>query len=258
MKHFIRFISLIALLSLPMPLSAMPMIDIEAAVGGWRQSPGGYLSYESDDRLDLESLLDYDDESQFFGRLKIGMPFLIPNIYLMAAPMEFEETAFTDDFYEFGDIVITPGFRFQSKLVLDQYDVGFYYDIPLLETATLNRLNIELGLNARIYDAEATVTQKTIPGIDIEESEQETILVPMVYLGVCVRPIERLALEGEFRGMSYSDSDLYSLIGRAKVNAIGPFFAAAGYRYEAGESHDWDLEFDVDFAGPFFEAGVEF
>jgi len=258
MKHAALIMSLIALLALPVPLSAMPAIDIEAAVGGWRQSPGGYFSYDSDDRLDIESLLDYDDETRLFGRVKIGMPLVIPNIYLMASPMEFKETAITDDFYEFGDIVITPGFKFQSKLVLDQYDVGLYYDIPLLETATLNRLNIELGLNARIYDAEASVTQKTVPGIDVRESEQETVLVPMVYLGVCVRPIERLALEGEFRGMSYSDSDLYSLIGRVKVKAIGPFFGAAGYRYEAGESHDWDLEFDVDFAGPFLEAGVEF
>lgn len=258
MKNLILIISLTVLLALPATLFAMPLIDIEAAVGGWRQSPSGYFSYESDDRLDLESLLNYDDENQLFGRLKIGMPLAIPNIYLMASPMEFEETAVTDDFYEFGGIVITPDFRFQSKLVLDQYDVGLYYDIPLLETATLHRLNIELGLNARIYDAEASVVQKTVPGIDVQESEKETILVPMLYLGVQFQPIEKLAFEGEFRGITYSDSDLYSLIGRVKLNTIGPFFLAGGYRYEAGESYDWDLEFDLDFKGPFLEAGISF
>lgn len=258
MKRLTLFVSLIALLALPMQLFALPLVDIEAAVGGWRQSPNGYISYETDDRIDLEDVLDYGDETRFMGRLKIGMPFLIPNVYLMASPMEFEETATTDDGYKFGDIDIPPDVRFESELVLDQYDIGFYYDIPLLETATFNRLNIELGINTRIYDAEATVAQKTVPGIQAKDSEKETIVVPMAYLGVCVRPMERFALEGEFRGTSYRDSDLYSLIGRLKVNTIGPFFVTGGYRYETGESHDWDLEFDADFSGPFLEAGVQF
>ena len=258
MKNLAWIIHIAILLALPVSLSAMPLVDIEAAIGGWQQSPSGYFSYKSDDRLDVESLLDYDDETQLFGRLKIDMPLVIPNIYLMASPMEFEETSRTDDFYEFGNIIITPGFRFQSKLVLDQYDVGLFYDIPLLKTATLNRLNIELGLNARIYDAEALVEQKTIPGIEVEESEQETLLVPMLYLGVQLQPIEKLTLEVEFRGVTYSGTDIYSLIGRVRVNTIGPFFIAGGYRYEAGKSDEWDLEFDLDFEGPFLEAGVSF
>ena len=272
MKNLAWIIHIAILLALPVSLSAMPLVDIEAAIGGWQQSPSGYFSYDSDDRLDLESLLNYQDEKQLFGRLKIDMPLVIPNIYLMASPMEFQEKAVTDYLYRFGDLVVPPGVWFQSKLVLDQYDVGLYYDIPLLKTATLNRLNIELGLNARIYDAEASVA--TIPppvGVDIDdleltdildeygqESEQETILVPMIYLGIQIQPIEKLAFEGEFRGATYQDSDLYSLIGRVKVKAIGPFFFGGGYRYEAGDSHDWDLEFDVDFEGPFLEAGVSF
>ena len=272
MKNLAWIIHIAILLALPVSLSAMPLIGIEAAIGGWQQSPSGYFSYDSEDRLDLESLLNYDDEKQLFGRLKINMPLFIPNIYLMASPLEFHERAVTDYLYRFGDLTVFPGVWFQSKLVLDQYDVCLFYDIPLLKTATLNRLNIELGFNARIYDAEASVA--TIPppvGIDIENQEirdildkfdmdfeQKVILVPMLYLGTRFQPIEKLAFEGEFRGATYRDSALYSLIFRIRLNAIGPFFIAGGYRYEASDSHDWDLEFDVDFEGPILEVGVSF
>ena len=254
MKKIFLFISCIALL-LPLPASALPLVDIEAAIGGWQQSPSGWLSYEAEDELDLDDLLDYDDETRLTGRLKINLPSVIPNIYLMAAPMEFDESAVSPQDYEFGSIQVMQGMKFDSELVLDQYDIGLFYNVPLLETATLKRLNIEVGLNARIYDAEATVVNKTY---NIRESESETVVVPMGYLGVSLRPIDRIALEGEVRGMTYSDTDVYSLIGRVRVNTFGPTFVTGGYRYEKLDSQDWDLEFDMDFSGPFFEAGLSF
>jgi outer membrane protein len=127
--------------------------------------------------------------------------------------------------------------------------------VPLLELATLKRLNIEVGLNARIYDAEATVVDRTS---NLRESESETMVVPMGYLGVSLQPVDRIALEGEARGVTYSDTDVYSLIGRVRVNTFGPTFVTGGYRYEKLDSQDWDLKFDMDFSGPFFEAGLSF
>lgn len=70
-------------------------IGLEFAVGGWNCNPSGDLSYEknsSDDNLDLEKDLNYDDETDLTGRVKIDMPLLFPNIYLMATPMEYDET----------------------------------------------------------------------------------------------------------------------------------------------------------------------
>ncbi len=258
MKNIPLIIGLTTLFLLPMPAFAMPLLEAEVALGWWRQSPAGYISYASDDRIDLEDVLNYDGENRLTGRVKIDMPSLIPNLYLMASPMEFKETAVTEDFYEFGDIVITPGQRFQSKLILDHYDIALYYNIPLLETATFNSLNVELGINTRIYKAEATVSQEIPVGIEVRESEQETILIPMAYIGVRLSPVDKIFLEGEFRGITYSGSDMYSLIGRVKLKTLGPLFVAGGYRYEKGETHDWDIEFDLDASGPFIEAGLAF
>ena len=258
MKTLVLIASIAVLAIMPATLPAMPFIDVEASIGAWRQSPSGYVSYESDDRLDLEELFEYDAETRLLGRLKVDMPLLIPNIYLVAAPVKFEETAITDDFYEFGGIVIVPGVRFQSELDLNQYDVGLYYDIPLLETATFKLLNVEAGVNFKIYDAKASVSQQTVPGIEVSESEEETVVIPMAYLGLCVRPTDRFAFEGEFRGITYRDSDFYSLIGRLKLYTFGPHFIAGGYRHDTGTSDEWDLEFDVDFAGAFVETGFAF
>ncbi len=259
MKKTSLFLCLVLLLFLPVSLSALPLVDIELSVGAWQQSPNGYVSYKSDDRIDLQDVLSYDDEIRFLGRLKIELPFILPNIYLVAAPMKFEEASMVDDFYDFGDITILPGTDFKSKFIMNQFDIGLYYDIPLLEKISFKWLNVEMGLNIKIIDAKASVTQDTlIPGFKITESEKETTVVPMLYLGVSMRPIERLAFEGEFRGLSYSDNDMYSIVGRLKYNIYGPLFIAGGYRYDVGQSALFDLNFDVDFSGPFFETGVNF
>jgi outer membrane protein len=259
MKTYVLTAALACLLCLPATLHALSPVDIEAAAGVWRPSPSGYVSYESDDRFDLEDVLNYDDETAFTGRLKIGLPFPVPSIYLMASSLRFKETGRTNSFSRFGDVIIVPGIAFDSKLSVDQYDIGLYYQFPLLKTATLNRLNVELGINAKIIDAKAEIVQETFaPLLVIRETEKDTLVAPMVYLGIQFRPIERLTMEGEFRGLSWRESNFYSLIGRLKVNAWGPLFIAGGYRYDTGDSTEFAFDFDVDFQGPFFETGLQF
>lgn len=140
---------------------ALPGIDIEAAVGGWQQSPSGQFGYVSsggltdDDIIDLERDLRYDDELNLTGRLKLDVP-IIPTIYLVAAPMQFEGNGLTEEF-RFGNVTVPAGIPFQSQLTLNQYDVALYYSVPLLKKATLDRLNIDFGLNARIVDYRAEI-----------------------------------------------------------------------------------------------------
>lgn len=258
MRKSIVMLSLLAVLMLPVSASALPLIDIEAAVGGWYTSPSGTLAYEprvgfANDFLDIEDDLNYDDEFEVMGRLKVDMPLIIPNIYLMATPMEFEETSRVNTPFEFGGEDFQD---FKSKFRLDQYDIGLFYSVPLLETATLNKLDVEFGLNARIVDAEASVESTT--ALTAKASVSETIPIPMVYLGVQFRPIERLALEAEGRGISYDGDSVYSFIGRVKYKVFGPLFAAGGWRYDAYDIEEDDLIIDTDLGGPFLETGLSF
>lgn len=228
---------------------------VEFAAGAWKQSPSGKLGYEplsASDVLDLESDLNYQDETRFFGWIDIDMPLFIPNIYVMGTPMEFEGngnksftwsgTTFTGSFY--------------SKLTLNHLDVALYYGIPLLEKATFDTLNIDIGLNVRIFDLEVTATETS--GTGVSETESATVPVPMVFLAVQIRPIEAFAIEAEGRGISISGNKGYSLIGRLRWNAVGPLFIAGGYRYDKYDIDEEDVILDADFGGPFGELGFSF
>ncbi|MFP3981976.1 MAG: TIGR04219 family outer membrane beta-barrel protein [Desulfobacterales bacterium] len=247
---------LLAILPMLMPASAaaLPLIDMEAAVGGWGASPSGSMAYRGES-LDLEDDFNYDDETALMGRLKIDMPLVIPNIYLMATPLEYEGTgSYTADF-KFGDDIFSQTQDFKSRLTLDTYDIGLFYSVPLLETVSLGRLDMEAGLNARIIDAEAVVEQKDT---GYYEKKSETIPVPMLYVGLGLYPVERFGVEAEARGISYSDYELVSLIGRLKVKVFGPLFVSGGYRYDSYDIEEDDLDLDVDFSGPFLETGLKF
>jgi outer membrane protein len=232
-------------------------IGLEFAVGGWVQGPSGALGYKAmgaEDVLDIEGDLKYDDETQVSARLSIDMPLFLPNIYLMVTPLEYSETGEKAGGFKFGDIVFDPG-PFYSETVLNNMDIGLYYGIPLLETVSFDKLNIDIGLNVRIYDYELKIRQDSG---GLSESEAGTLPVPMVFLAVQFRPIERLALEVEGRGISYSGNDIYSLIGRVKVEIAGPLFAGGGYRYEKVKLDEKDVYADMEFSGPFLEAGFTF
>ncbi len=255
MKKLLMIISLVFLLALVGP-SATYAVGVEFAVGVWEQSPQGQLSFENDfDNLDLEDDLNYDDETRLFARLKIDMPSVIPNIYLMATPMEFEADSQLNRDVDFGGIVIPINVPFSSELTLDHFDVALYYGIPGLETATADLLNIEIGINIRVYDFEGKVD---VPSLGLTESEDFTAPVPMVYLGAQLRPLEKLAIEVEARGIVFGDDKGYSLIGRLKWKFLKPFFIAGGYRVDKIDVEEDDFTLDIDFSGLFAEAGVVF
>lgn len=255
MKKFglwICSLSLLLVFCVPRMASAW---GVEAAIGGWQQDPSGDISYQGDS-LSLEDELKYDSQTKVFGRVKIDMPLFIPNIYLMATPMEFDGKGRTDDSFTFGDNTYLGNVPFTSKVKLDHYDIGFYYGLPFLKTATLDMFNVELGLDVRIIDFEAEIHQSAT---DVNESKSLTFPLPMVYVGAQFNPIKYFSIEAEARGIAYSGNHYYDLIGRVKVKPFGPLFIGAGYRYEAIKIDDEeDVTADIDFAGPFLELGVQF
>jgi outer membrane protein len=257
MKKSLMFVSLVFLFAMVMPSQSFS-VGLEFAVGVWEQSPQGQLSFEEIselDILDLEDDLGYDDETRLFARLKIDMPAVIPNIYLMATPMDFDATSQLNRDVKFGDIVIPINEPFSSELILDHFDLALYYGIPGLETATADLLNIEIGINIRIYDFEGKVD---VPALGLTESESFTAPIPMVYLAVQLRPLEKLAIEAEARGLVIGDDKGYSLIGRLKWKVFAPLFLAAGYRLDEIDIEEDDFALDLEFSGLFAEAGFVF
>ena len=247
--------ALLCLLVLPGLGMAM---GLEMAIGGWDQSVDGEASYEkvsSSDVIDFSDDAGLEDETRVMGRVKIDMPAILPNIYVMGTPMEFEGKGEKDVNFSFGDLNINQNVPFETMVTMDHVDVGLYYSIPFVNLASLKRLNIDLGLNLKVADLELEVKDLTTGQ---KESESYTLPIPMVYAGVQVTPIERLSIEAEARAISLSGNHLYNLIGRVKGRVFGPMFIAGGYRYDSINLDEEDVLVDCSVDGVFLETGFEF
>jgi len=248
--------ALVMLAVLALPASSLA-IGLEAAVGAWSQNPSGEIGYEpvsTTDVLDLERDARYDKETRIFGRAKLDIP-VFPSIYLMASPMEFEGTGRKNVNFTFGDQTFVAGVDFYSKVVLNQYDIDLYYDIPMLSTLTAGAFNVEAGVGVKVVDFSAEVRQDAF---GLSESQSVTVPLPVIYLGAQVKPVDVLSIEAEARGMSLSGNHVYDLIGRLKARPFGPVFIAAGYRYQDVKVDEEGIVAEITFGGPFVEAGVEF
>lgn len=242
------FICTLLMFFLPASALGLPLVNIEGALGvGW-YTPEGSLQSEGD-VLDMENNFDLSRKTDLFGRVKIyDLPLIIPSAYVMVNPVTFNET--TTDSFQFGGETFDGSL--DTELKFNQYDIALYYSLPLLKTATLDRLNLEAGLNFRYIDAEASVSET---GGGQSASESMSIIIPQIYLGAQFKPVDRFSFEAEFRGVTYKSDSAYSVLGRMKVKAFGPVFVAGGYRYDVYDIDKSGLMVDFDFSGAFIETG---
>ena len=235
---------------------------VEVAVGGWRQDLDGTLSYQaisSDDLIDLESDIDFNDETVIFGRIKIDTPAFLPNFHFVAAPAKLEGTGRKFVALTFGDTTFNADAALSSKVRANQYDIGIYYGLPFVKSATAGMLNLDIGVNVRIADLEVEITGAS-GATTVTERENLLVPVPMIYFGLQFTPVDVMAFEAEARAISLGDSSFYSLTGRLRLQFPGPLFIAGGYRLDkldVDEDED-DLLTDIELAGPFVELGMEF
>ena len=255
MKKIVLLFCLMFILSIQTTSFAM---GLEIAGGAWYQKPSGFMSFDKstrEDDLDLEDDLNYDDKWKGFGRLIVDTPLFFPNIYLMYTPMKWDEPGSKGVNFNFGGEEFQADVDFDSELKLNHFDVALFWGLPFVNTATADVLNIDLGLNVRLMDVKAEIEQKDL---DLKESESYFLPLPMLYSGVQVKPLKYIALEFEGRGIGWSSDYYVSLTGRLKVKPYGPLFVAGGYRYDNVKIDYQDLDLDVEFEGPFAEAGFEF
>lgn len=249
----IRFLlCLLLLLAVPASVMGLPMFGVEGAVGVWRPSPDGKLKTGSDDEIDLKRDLSLGRETELMGRIKVDMPLMVPNAYITANPLKMSDKTRSDFKFD-GHNFDGSADALATELTLNQYDFGLFYAVPFLRAATLNRLNVDAGLNFRYIDAEASVS-----GSDRSASESMSIVIPQVYLGAQFQAVERFSFEAEARGVTYRDDSSYSLLGRVRANAFGPVFVSGGYRYDEYDIDRGGLLLDFNFSGPFVETGFSF
>lgn len=248
-------ISVFVIAIVVVPYRAFAFIGVEVGVGYWQQSPSGTLSYQGTNDIDLKNDLQLSEKSQVFVRVKAELPLILPNIYLMATPVSFRGSGTLTRPITFGNTTFNVSAPVQTSLKLDQYDLALFYPIPLIKTATLGKLNIDLGLNARKIDFEGTISQDTL---GVSASKSLSIYLPMVYAGVQVKPISLFAIEGEFRGIAIGQNHFYDYIAKVRINPVPIFYISGGYRSEDIKIDQSAVTADVKFSGPFVEVGLSF
>ncbi len=230
-------------------------LGIEGAVGVWNQDPSGYLSYKGES-ISVKDELRYDTENRFIGRLKIDMPLFLPNIYLMYTPIRYKADGQKNINFKFGDVTFRANVPFHSEVKLDHYDVTLYYGLPFVNTATLGKLNIDVGLNVRVVDFYAKIEQKSL---GLYQKKEATIPIPMLYLGIQLKPVKFFHIEAECKGVAYQGSSYFDVIGRVKVYPFcNLFFVSVGYRLQDINIDYADIDSEVKFRGPFAEVGFTF
>jgi outer membrane protein len=227
-------------------------LGLEAGIGYWKQDPSGTLAYQGTD-LDLANDLNYDSTNRAMVRIKAELPLILPNLYFMATPMSFDGTGSKDVNFNYGGQTFQANVPIQSSVKLDHYDLAFYY--TFLNTISLGKLNLDLGLDGRKIDFEGTINQDTL---GLTKSKSLTLYVPMIYAGLQVKPISAFSIEVEGRGIKLGDNSYYDWIGRVKIKPVGPLFISGGYRSETIKIDQSDVKADVKFTGPFVEVGLTF
>jgi outer membrane protein len=243
------------------PCNAFAFFGADVAVGYWQQTPSGTLNYKPTagyvGDIDLKNDLFLDKKSKPMLRARVELPLILPNIYLMATPMTFEGSGLLTRSISYNDKTFTAGVNVATKVKLDHYDLALFYPIPLLKTATLGKLNIDLGLNARKVDFEGTISGTSF-GFNESATKTLSFYMPMIYAGIQVKPIDLFSIEIEARGIAYGSNSYYDYLGRVKVNPIPLVFISAGYRAETVKIDESDVVANIKFAGPFIEAGLSF
>ncbi|MDY0133265.1 MAG: TIGR04219 family outer membrane beta-barrel protein [Desulforegulaceae bacterium] len=252
MKSKLAVLPLLFFLLVPFQGYCLPLIDAEIAVGGWLNSPKGFAGYKGDN-LYLENDLGYDDETKLTARARIELPLILPNLTVMATNLNYEERSTMGRKFTFGGKNFEENKSFNSELKLDHYDFALSFSLPFLKLASLGTLQADLGVNLRLVDLDASITQG-----EIKESKSFTVPIPMGFAYLRLEPVSGIALEAEGRMISLGGNNVTSLIGRLRYNIFGPLFIAGGYRVEKFDIDEKDVRVDTKFKGPFFEGGFKF
>ncbi|MEN8108476.1 MAG: TIGR04219 family outer membrane beta-barrel protein [Pseudomonadota bacterium] len=210
-----------------------------------------YKSKSSADDIDVNDDLGYDDDTltTFYAIFEHPAP-LIPNVKVVSTNIDSDANGSLSKDFTWGDIDFTINEDVRSEVQLDQIDVALYWRI--LDNAA----NLDIGINAKYIDIDATITG-AISGSDTADVSG---LVPMLYAGVGIDlPLTGVGVSANGAYIGYDGSNFYDFTVRATYDS--PWFLGieAGYRKLKLDLDNFDDSYaDVEFGGPYLGAYVHF
>ncbi|WP_299591775.1 TIGR04219 family outer membrane beta-barrel protein [uncultured Microbulbifer sp.] len=221
--------------------SADTILGFDATLGAWKPAYSGAVGV---DNFNVDEFSLAEDNATFIqAALEHPVP-VIPNILVAHSKIETNGTAMLSESVTFGDETFVIGSEITGDINLTHTDATLYYEI--LD----NWVNLDLGLTARQYSGEMSVTSD----FQSENIELSGVL-PMVY-GVARfdLPFTGWSIIAQGNGTSYNGdrhTDLTAKIRWDFVPALD-FAIEAGYRAMTLDVQELDaFQTDLEIKGPY-------
>ncbi|GAA6166459.1 TIGR04219 family outer membrane beta-barrel protein [Sessilibacter corallicola] len=221
------------------PVLHADTLGIYAGVGSWNPEYSGDIGRSG---LDIEDL-GFDDDDYSFAYIALEHPIpILPNIKLQRTEMDTDEVATLTETFEFDDITFDVNETVATELDLTHTDAIFYYEV--LD----NVVSLDLGLNIRTFDGEATVAGETtgVESIDIDAS------VPMGYAKIQFDlPFTGFYVGADANYVTFEGSTLsdFTVKGGYAYESVIDLGVEVGYRsinLELDDLDDFDTDITID------------
>ncbi|WP_066965630.1 TIGR04219 family outer membrane beta-barrel protein [Microbulbifer sp. Q7] len=222
-------------------VSADTILGFDATAGVWQPSYTGAVGVD-DFNVD-EFALAEDNVTFIQAALEHPIP-VIPNILVAHSKVETNGAAMLTREVTFGDKTFEVGSDINADMNLTHTDATLYYEI--LD----NWVNLDLGLTARMYSGEMSVTS------DLQSEDIElTGVLPMVY-GVARfdLPFTGWSIIAQGNGTSYKGDRHTDLTAKVRWDFVPAldFAIEAGYRAMTLDVQELDaFQSDLEIKGPY-------
>jgi outer membrane protein len=245
-------------LALPIVLAATTACadTLSARIGFnyWDFDISGTARYQSTnpaDAIDVNDDLGFNNDTltSLYAIFEHPAP-LIPNVKVVSTSLDSDANGTLSRAFTWGDIDFTINEDVRSEVQLDQIDVALYWRI--LD----NVANLDIGINAKYIDIDATITGAT-SGSD---TANVSGLVPMLYAGVGIDlPLTGLSVSADGAYIGYDGSNFYDVTVRATYDSPWLLGIEAGYRKLRLDLDNFDESYaNVEFDGPYLGAYIHF
>ena len=235
--------ALVALL--PITGMSATVLGFQAGGGSWQHDPSGYISTDVDGvgvTADLKDDLQLKEESEGYVYFVLEHPIpVIPNFKYMNTKLTSAGSGTLTADFDFNGVTYTASSAVTTKLQLDQTDYILYYEI--LD----NVVSLDIGLNAKQIEGEATVNSDTTTFSGT---------IPMLYVGAEIMLPAGFSIVGEISTISGGGNEITDTAVKLTYTTDFNLGLEVGTRSQNYTIDVDSVKADMDFSGIF--AGVYF
>lgn len=153
------------------------------------------------DQVDLKTDLHLQDKSESFFYAYVEHPIpMLPNIRVGSTAMNLNGSGLASKTFTFNGITFNQAISTTTNINLDHSEIALYYQI--IDTG----IDLDLGLNVKIFSGNATLTENTTPSTTTQKLDYT---IPMVYASLNIPlPLTGLSIGVEGSAISYDGNSL--------------------------------------------------